>query len=110
MQTEETAEEASLRQLLRQKLQGQVDLFNTGHLQILLDRGLNSEELLPTATWKDLVEDPALPEGLLVQLLQAYNAGELLGFSKLPVHEQYCHLPIQHTVRLVAQAKGSCLG
>lgn len=79
--TEETAEEASLRQLLRQKLQGQVDLFNTEHLQILLDRGLNSEELLPTATWKDLFEDPALPEGLLVQLLQAYNAGELLGFN-----------------------------
>ena len=114
MQTEETAEEASLRQLLRQKLQGQVDLFNTEHLQILLDRGLNSEELLPTATWEDLVEDPALPEALLVQLLQAYNAGELLGFSKLPVHEQYCHLPIQHTVRhtvrLVAQAKGICSG
>ena len=73
MQTQPTAEEASLRQLLRQKLQDKADLFATEHLQILLDRGFNSEELLPTATWKDLVEDPALPEGLLVQLLQAYN-------------------------------------
>ncbi len=87
-----------MRHLLRQKLHDRVGLLNTDHLKILLDKGLNSEELLPKATWKALVEDPALPDDLIVELLQAYHADELLAFSKLPLYKHCCHLYLASTL------------
>lgn len=73
---------AALSDILRAKLHGRAALFKEEHLEILSEKRLNTEAVLPTATWADLVVPPLLPDTFIVELLQAFNVEQLREFGK----------------------------
>jgi hypothetical protein len=88
----------TLRGLLKDKLPGRAFLFQEEHLDILCQKRCNSEDLLQEATWEDLIEDPSLPDALIVELLQTFTIDSLQkfgNFSNAYHHNRLCTHCIQ---------------
>ena len=68
---------AGLRELLRIKLNGEVDGFQDIDLNAMLKNGLDTESRLAATSWQELSEVALLPRVLVQALLEAYNKSAL---------------------------------